>query len=94
MLKVTVPTETLKIFQHRMLLLKESLRQTRVPAAAAYQVDLADFFEPKLAWETEFDEFQNRQKNTVMMALCSTSRLWAGVKSVPETCKDASYQVW
>lgn len=62
MLKVTVPTETLKIFQHRMLLLKESLRQTRVPAAAAYQVDLADFFEPKLAWETEFDEFQNRQK--------------------------------
>lgn len=62
MLKVTVPTETLKIFQHHMLLLKESLRQTRVPAAAAYQVDLADFFEPKLVWETEFDKFQNRQK--------------------------------
>lgn len=41
---------------------KGSLRQTGVPAAAAYQVDLADFFEPKLALETEFDEFQNRQE--------------------------------
>ena len=39
---------------------KQILHQTRDPAAAAYQVDLADFFEPKLGSETEFDEFQSK----------------------------------